>query len=215
MSLPSADEYVSVIGTSFLYPLSTLLESLESSRARGPSEVQASPLENGYSAAVIVLTVLMVESAIARTQFIQGTNPPKRPIAFIRASRPLSNLADVVEELFVVRDVVAHNHIWDARIAYAPDGSMKLVSATRDPAYGDAKFARVIDPSSRKTKKLGINLFPTRIGREDAIIVLKNAKDFLLLLEAQDRRYFYLSPQPVEFKGVAVRFVDLVDGLQR
>jgi hypothetical protein len=72
--------YLSIIGMSYLHPVTSLLEILEDSSPRGPNEVQASSYENGYSAAIIVLTVLLLESVLSRTQYMRGDKPPKKPL---------------------------------------------------------------------------------------------------------------------------------------
>jgi hypothetical protein len=156
----------------------------------------------------------MLESAIGRTQYVRGEKPPKKPVNFIRTTYPASGFADRIEELFVARDAIAHNHIWEAKITWGDDYGMKLVSAELRDGYGDdKKFQRVIDATTRTTKLLGINLFPTRICRADAVAVLKTAIDFLLFLENEDRRYFYFSPHYVKFRGDLRLFTELVASL--
>jgi hypothetical protein len=200
MATHKPEEYVSIIGMSYLHPISNLLETLDSFNPGGPNELQASSLENGYSASIIILTALLVESAISRTQYIRGDNAPQKPVKFVRVVYPDSGFAETIEELFVVRDVIAHSHLWEAQFQWDEISGIKLVSTPllRD-GYGDEKFRRVIDVSSRTTRKLGVNVFPTRISRTDAVIILKTAVDFLLFLENEDRRYIYISPQCVKF----------------
>ncbi len=175
--------------------------------------MQAATVENGYSAAIIVLTVLLVESAIARTQFLLRGNGPKKPLDFVRSTYGGTCFVDKLEELFVVRDVIAHNHVWEAQFIWDDQVGMKLISAALKEGYGDKKYAKVLDATTRKTRRLGINLFPTRICREDARTVLKNAVEFLKFLEGLDRRYVYLSPQCVKFRGKRIPFVDVVADL--
>ena len=115
MGANTPENYVSVIGISFVHPITTLLEALESFDPKGPNELQASPFENGYSVAVIVLTVLMLESAVGRTQYVRNEKS-ENPVKFIRSTYPDSGFADEIEELFVIRDVIAHNHIWVAQL---------------------------------------------------------------------------------------------------
>ncbi len=206
-------EYVSIIGSNYLRPITTLLEILESLDSKGPNEVQASAVENGYSAAIIILMVLLVESAVARAQYIRHETPPKGPLDFVRAIYPDSGFVDKLEELFVVRDAIAHNHVWETKFSWDDEVGMKLISAGLKKGYGDRKFRKVHDKSARKTAQLGINLFPTRICRQDARVVLKNAVEFLMFLENQDRRYVYISPQYVKFRGSFIPFVELVVGL--
>jgi hypothetical protein len=205
--------YLSIIGMSYLHPITSLLEILEDSNPRGPNEVQASPYENGYSAAIIVLTVLLLESVLSRTQYMRGDKPPKKPLDFIRTVYPTSGFADTIEELFVVRDVIVHNHVWEAQFRWDETVGMKFISAQLAGGYGDAKHKKVLEPSNRLTRLLGINLFPTRICRDDAVIVLKSAVELLLFLESEDRNFCYISPQPVKYKASIIQFSDLIRSL--
>ena len=63
----------------------SLFESMDSINPSGPNEVQAFPIENGYSLAIVALTVLMVESAISRTQYRMDKIPPQKTLEFIKA----------------------------------------------------------------------------------------------------------------------------------
>lgn len=214
MKPTSPDGYVSIIGTSYLLPIAKLLESLEALKSRGPNEVQASSLENGYSAAIAILTVLLLESAISRAQYVLGISPPQKPVEFIRKTYPDCDLADQIEELFVLRDVIAHNHVWEAQMYWDEQGQMKLVEADLQTGYGDRKFNKVRNGNKRQTRILDLNLFPTRICRTDAVKVLKSAVDFLLFLENISRNFFYLSPQYVVYNDDHLPFIEIVAELQ-
>jgi len=76
--------YLSIIGYSYLNPLGVLLEKLFSLDQRDPNEVQTSPLENGYSVSLIILTVLMVESLVRRVQFFVEKGKTRSSLQFIR-----------------------------------------------------------------------------------------------------------------------------------
>ena len=56
----SENSYIPIIGNSMLYPIIDLFEKIED--VKGPNEVQASSYENGYSAAIILLSYVMLES---------------------------------------------------------------------------------------------------------------------------------------------------------
>jgi len=198
---------------SYLHPITALLEQSASFNSEGPNEVQAAPMENGYSAAIIILTVFLIESSINRTQYIRNEQPPKKPLDFVHSTYPKSGFLEKLEELFVVRDAIAHNHVWEAQFSWEDQSQMHLISAKKGQGYGDKKFKKVLNPQTRKTRQFGLNLFPTSICRADAVLVLKTAVEFLLFLENEDRRYVYISPQPVKFNGRITTFVELVAGL--
>lgn len=205
--------YVSVIGTSFLFPITCLIEALDSISPSEPNEVQTSSLENGYAVGIIVLTVLLLESTIHRTQYVMGRLTAENASAFIRNNFADSGCADKIEELYVLRDVIAHNHIWEAEFIWDDTIGMKLISADLQEGYGDRKFKKVIDTETRKTRILGINLFPTRIYRADALIVMRTVVEFLLYLERKNRNFIDLSSQPVKYHGEMIYFKDLVTDL--
>lgn len=82
--------------------------------------------------------------------------------------------------------------------------AFKLVDAQLLKGYGDKKFEKAVDINTRKTKILGLNIFPTRICRSDVIVVLKTAFDFLASLEDKDHNYFSVSALIVKYKGVVI-----------
>jgi hypothetical protein len=213
MLLTEPEGYVSVIASNFLHPLTKLLEGMDEFENKGPNEVQSSPLENGFSLGIIVLAILLTESAISRTQYRMGKTPPEKPLKFVRNIFPSDDFPERLEELFVLRDVIAHNHIWEAKVYWDKSGELRLVEAQLTSGYGDKKLERVIDNKTRTTRLLGLNLFPTRICRSDAIKVLQTAVDFLFAVEKLDPNYFSISNQWVKYKDSMITFTDLVSGL--
>ena len=204
--LPTKPEgYISIVASNFIFPIVSLFESLNNVGAHPPNEVQASPLENGYSLAIVTLTVLMVESAVSRTQYMMKVSPPQKALAFIKQEFQ-SDLYEKVEEIFVLRDLIAHNHVWEANVYWDENGKLRLVDAQRVKGYGDKKFEKVVDSNNRKTKILGLNVFPNRISRTDALTVLKTAYEFLSETEQKDHNYFSVSAVIVKYKGNVIDF---------
>jgi len=56
--------------------------------------------------------------------------------------------------------------------------------------YGDKRHIKVTDQKSRRSKILGINMFPVRVWRRDAYIAVKVVAKGLGVIESMDRRYF-------------------------
>jgi len=187
--------YVSVLFVNLLQPIFDLFELLEQSDPKGPNEVQAGMLENGYAVSVIVLSALVVESALNRTRYVR--NEPQRESAVDTLKRlGAGDVAHDIEEVFVLRDIIAHNHIWT------------------DAMRWDDSFNRVVDSKTRATRRLHLDAFPNRIHRATAIAVLKKTVEALKFLEGLDRRYVYLSqPWHVTRGKELVPFYKWVDGL--
>jgi len=206
--------YLSVIGSNYLAPIAAQLEKLAELKQRDPNEVQASPLENGYSVALVILSALMLESYTARTQFMMGKSPPLPPIAFARREFPETSFPDQIEDIFVLRDAIAHNHLWETKFQWDEELGMKLVSADLADGYGDKKFREVIDPKRRATRLMNLNLYQTRVNRSDGFKVLKSVVNFLRHLESIDRNFVYITAQSVKYLGKIEMFTELVDSLQ-
>lgn len=184
--------YVSVLFVNLLQPIFDLFELLERSDPKGPNEVQAGMLENGYAVSVIVLSALVVDSALNRTRYVR--NEPQRENAIDTLKRlGAGDLAHDIEEVFVLRDIIVHNHIWTVAMRWDDSSGMVLDSAEKLPAYGDEKFNRVVDSKTRVTRRLHLDVVPNRIHRATAIAVLKRTVETLRFLEGLDRKYVYLS----------------------
>ena len=166
--------YVSVLFPSLLQPIVDLFGLMEKQGTGDPNEVQASPAENGYAASIAVLTVLVIESVCNRVRYVRNDTDRKGTVQTL-SELSAGELADEVEELFVLRDVIAHNHVWEATIAEHDSKGLALVAATLRPRYGDEKFARTVDPQTRRTRRLHLDVFPNRIHRQTAVVVLQNA----------------------------------------
>ncbi len=191
--MQSNSNYVSVLFVNLLQPIFDLFELLEQSDPKGPT--------------------LVVDSALNRTRYVR--NEPKRESA-VDTLRRLSagDLAHEIEEVFVLRDIIAHNHIWTAAMRWDDSSGMALDSAEKLSAYGDDKFNRVVDSGTRATRRLHLDAFPTRIHRATATTVLKKTVEALKFLERLDRRYVYLSqPWHVTRGNKLVPFYKWVDGL--
>ena len=70
-----------------------------------------------------------------------------------------------------------------------------------------------MNPTTRLSRRLGLNLFPERIWRRDAYIILKTVGRALEKLESMKREYFYISPIHFAFRGQDLTFHEILDGL--
>jgi hypothetical protein len=211
--MPPNANYVSVLFVNLLQPIFDLFQLLEQSDPKGPNEVQAGMLENGYAVCVIVLSALVVESALNRTRYVRNERQRESAVDTLKRLGA-DDLADDIEEVFVLRDIIAHNHIWTAAMRWDDSSGMALDSAEKLPAYGDQKFNRVVDLKTRATRRLHLDAFPNRIHRATAIAVLKKTIEVLKVLEELDRSYVYLSqPWHVTKGKQLVPFYEWVDGL--
>lgn len=209
-------DYVSVIATSLLQPIFALVEGLESKPATPPNEVQTGSRENGYACSIIVLSVIALESIANRVRFLNGHNPKDERntpeyLSKIIGTPSLEEMRAVVS----ARDAIVHNHLWTANVRSNQTGDLVFDAEPilRRDAYGDTKFWDVMDPSTRQTRSLQINLFPARIWRADAYKVLRVVIGAMKSLQAVDNRYVNIDIQIVEYRGQVITIDEVLQDL--
>jgi hypothetical protein len=205
--------YVSVLFANLLQPIVDLFDLMEQKEPTGPNEVQASKAENGYAASIAVLAALVVESVCNRVRYVRGDAGRKGAVQTL-SELQAGGLADDVEELFVLRDVIAHNHVWEAAIAENDTKGLALLSATKQAGYGDDKFDRTVDLQTRHTRRLHLDVFPNRIHRETAVVVLQKCVEVLRFLENSDIRFVGATDPHVIWQSRPVAFYKWADELQ-
>jgi len=211
--MATAHNYVSVIWTSLLQPIVDLFDLMEQSAPKGPNEVQASRAENGYAASIAILTALVVESVCNRVRYVRGDADRKGAVQTLKELQA-AGLADDVEELFVLRDVIAHNHMWEATIADDETKGLVLVSATKRPGYGDEKFDRTVDLGTRQTRRLRLDVFPNRIHRQTAVLTIRKCVEVLRFLENIDIGFLGGTDPHVVWQSRPIAFYQWADDLQ-
>ncbi len=203
--------YVSIVGQALFQPVLTLVETLDSLPVLVPNELQTGQGENGYSLAIIILAVVVLESALNRTAYVRGETP-NGPEYFAAICRD-KQLSAEVEELFALRNAIAHNHLWEANFVWDESGTMRFTEPPQlRKGYGDKRHWRVMDPGNRKSRILKLNMFPSRIWRHDAYIVLNRLGRALKELQSIDMKYFPPGGS-CKFKNRTMRFGDAVSSL--
>lgn len=204
---------VSILGSSYFQPVADLLERWLSRSPHRPNAVQSGYFENGYAASVILLLVAMFESYVVRVRYIQRSKIPARirtAIDVLHHLYPRLRHRKALTEVYVVRDSIFHNHLWEIEYSWGGSPSMILHAAVKDPAFGDKKYAARVNPNTRRTKALGIAVVPTRIDRRDAKKVFEAVWKTLLFLESKNRNQCYVSDTHIRFRGKTLLFGDLV-----
>jgi hypothetical protein len=214
MSTPPDDKLVSIVGESYFQPIATLLNELVSRPAPQASDVKTSSPENGFACAVCLLAVVCFESYTMRSRFINRSAPAaakRNCLDFLRDLYPQFPNIEQVTEVFVLRDIIAHNHLWEIGFSWGElSEPMTLQSASKDAISGDNKYALHVDAQTRKTKILQLNAVPLKIDRSDVSKVLKVVWNALLFLESQDRGQCYVSHVTVVYGGKFRRFREVV-----
>lgn len=203
------EKIVSIIGDSYVDPIVTLSERLFSNKL-SQNEVLASQYENGYSISLCILTAVWFESWTMRVRYLNGKSPhatTKHPVEFINKLYSDFPLYDEMMEVFVLRDTLVHNHLWNIEFLWE---GMKLQDAAKDAFSGDNKYLQHVDLSARLTKKLRLNVVPTKVCNLDFKAELKTVVEALLFIKNKDPDHFGFGNSSVRFRGKFISIREFV-----
>jgi len=214
MSSPAITEVITVVGSAYLQPIADLLDKLLNQPLSGVGPAGTSMHENGYSVSLVVLLIALLESYTARLRFVRSTES-------IAASMSTSDLlakyfptlptkVELVE-VFLLRNVLAHNHIWHLDISdFERAGSPTLATPKKLGFQTNKHYEQVVDISARKTRTVRLNVSPTAVDRSDVRKVFDSVWRTLKFMNAQDFRHTPLAGSTVHFRGKLRQFEDLL-----
>jgi hypothetical protein len=175
------DQLITVVGSGYFQPILDLAERMIE-RPRG--RVSASRIngrENGYALSIVVLSVVMLESFVGRVSDLQARLGPKgrtktfrTPVpVYISQLRKSFTLEKSLTEVFVLRDAIAHGHVWKLEVSSHATHGQLLRSADLGTQYGNDNFKKRVHPKTRRTRALGLHVVPSAVGREEVVKVLE------------------------------------------
>jgi len=206
------NDLISIIGDSYFEPICALLERLQKFDEIEANGVQSGFYVNGFSASICLLAAACLESYTMRVRYLK-----KSTQAEIDKQSVVQYLPKVFSgfpyskeliEIFIVRDVVIHNHLWEIGFDWSDNG-MDLVNAA-SKSSGDRKYKEQVDLNLRKTKKLNLNINPIKIGKVDAMSVLRAMWRILVYLQSQDLQFCSVTAHHYKYHGKLVRFGEIV-----
>lgn len=210
------DKLVTVLGSAYFQPIADLVERLAKSKPIRPTRVKSTQEESGYSAACVLLLIAMFESYASRVRFAQAgvvRNKDRSAVDIVLSVFPKLRYRKALQDVYVLRDLLMHGHLWEIDYEWGGSASMKLEEAKLHSAYGDEKFRKRVNMQTHRTKALRLSVFPSRIDRRDLLKVFQTVWKTLLLLENQDRFQCYVSHLHVRYKGNSVLFSSLAEEL--
>lgn len=167
------DKLITVNGMAFLQPILDLTASLLRIQPQKLAVGRTSRSENDYAVSVVLLLVVAFESFVGRVSYLQSHLPDgiprKRNICipdYIAALSKSYRLKNSLTEVFILRDAIAHGHIWELEVS-DHQTNHKVLGSKLLPDYGDKKHTLVINPKTRKSSTLTLNLVPRAVGIRD------------------------------------------------
>jgi len=188
---------ISCLGTSLFYPIVDLFDKLDKTNFTGNSKIRKSMTEQGYSCSIILQVAVIIESFTNRIRYFSKTTYRNKKrmgriqigaLEFLkRYFKKETDLLNKIEEIFILRDAIAHNHLWTINYNYDKDFSEAKTYHRLLKIYGDKKFKDNICRKTRTTKILGLNVVPIKMSKEDVKISFGVLKEFCDLLERKKK----------------------------
>ena len=204
---------VSILGSSYFQPIADLLDRWFSQPRPRSNAVQSGYYEHGYAASVIILLVAMFESYVVRVRYLNQPNVPnnlRSALDVLFHLHPSIRNKKTLTDVYVLRDAVFHNHLWEIDFSWGGSPDMILQGASKHPAFGNKKYNARVNPSTRRTKALGLSIVPIRVNRTEARKVFETLWKTLLFLEQKDRNQCYVSHIHVRYRRKTILFGDLI-----
>ena len=205
-------QLVTILGADYFQPIADLVDRLTKRSARRPDRVQAGSRESGYSASCVLLLVAMFESYVSRLRYMQGGRIPnnkRNAVDVIQIAFPKLRNQRALQDVYVLRDILIHAHLWEIDYEWGGPVPMVLKAARQHPASGDEKFKKRVNFKTYRTKALGLSVFPTRVNRSDLLKVFETIWKILGVMENANRSQCYVSQQNVQYRGRLVLFSSL------
>lgn len=187
---PAQIQYWSVLITAWTDALGPHLAGLAGITPRQPP----SGPERSHSIAVVVMSAFAIESNAARLMVSKGWDQPKgarpdSPIPFLRDGLPgfSRRLLRSTEELFAVRNALAHNHIWEIHGEWTEERF--IAEAVR--ALSGRPQAAILTADAQHTMVHRLDMVPEMVGYEDArkaVAILVKVLDALARLDVPHMR---------------------------
>lgn len=171
---------ITVVGSGYFQPILDLTERLMQQPASKLKGANLNGIENGYALSIVLLSVVMLESLIGRVSDLQARLGPKGKTKKFQTSVPLYiaelrktfTLEKSLTEVFVLRDAIAHGHVWSLEVSSHERHGHQLLSAKLGAEYGNRQFKSRVNPVTRRTRALGLHVVPSAVGRDEVIKVL-------------------------------------------
>ena len=211
------EKLVTILGSAYFDPIADLIDRLTKPPKQRPNRIKSGHHENGYAVSCVLLLVAMFESYVSRLRFAQGakvSDKTRTAVEVVLSIYPRLRHRKALQDVYVLRDLLMHGHVWEIEYEWGGPVPMALVDAKMHTAYGDNKFRTRVNLTTHRTKALGLAVFPSRVDRTDLLKVFDTIWKTLLMLEAADRYQCYVSHLHVRYRGKSVLFSSIRDELR-
>ena len=180
--------------------------------------IQGNPYEAAYSCSIILLLVAMLEGIAVRAASLTkelGSNGKFNSLKYLERKCNKIFFKKELKEIFVVRDAIAHSHLWVTQVSTNPESWMKILKKELYSGFGDDKHKHVFDDASCRTKALQIELVPTKMTKQEALkvfdIVIKSVK----CLDTLTNRIMGIDACRISFKKLELSLLSFYEEVKR
>lgn len=164
-------DVITVVGSAYQQPIADLLDKLLKRPPPAANPAGTNMRENGYSAALIILLVAMLESYTSRLRFVRRSESIGGNLStpeLLTKYFPALPTEKELFEVFLVRNVLSHNHIWHLDVTnFADSGSLTLATPPELGFNTNKHYEHIVDTPARRTVNLKLNVDPTAVDRFD------------------------------------------------
>ncbi len=214
MAKPAIPDVITVVATAYNQPISDLVEKLLAKPISKEGPAGVSIHENGYSASLVVLLVSLLESYVSRLRFVRRDEEIRGDLStpeLLGKYFPDLPTKEELVEVCLVRNVVAHNHLWHLDVSDFENQGSPAISNPKDLGFKTNKnYSQVVDISTRKTHKLQMNISPTSVNRTDVHKVFDVIWRTLKYMQVKNYSHTPLAAASVKFRGKNRKFGDLL-----
>lgn len=205
-------DIISIVGTSYLQPISDLVDGMLQHEPVASNSSRTGHFENGYAAAITVLLVATLESFVSRLRFLRneevvpGKDVPDQLEIFFPDFPHKAELSEV----FLLRNIVVHNHVWHLAIGEGDKPEVTTLATPRQLRFQLKKtYDSSVDLTTRKTVLLGLSASPTSVDRNDVGTVFHVVWKTLAFMQKKNFSHTPLAGQHVKFRGKLCEFHEL------
>lgn len=217
MSNKAIPDIVTIIGCSYFQPITDLVAKMIAAKRPAPDSSSAGFRENGYAVSISILLVALLESFVARLRFCRNDELPGStniPDLLLHMFPDLPNHREIMD-IFLVRNIILHNHIWNIDVRNSPDSAPTLKTPHDLKTKTNKNYADLVDQVERKTKCMKLNASPTSIDREDVFKIFNSVWETLKFMNKKDFSVCPLSNDQVAFNRQRVRFPELINEIEK
>lgn len=214
--MPAIPDIITIVGSSYYQPIGDLVDKLAATAINRAVESKVGHLENGYAAACVVLLVALLESFTSRVRFKRSSEVKGTPAIpdMLVSLFPTLPTRDVINEVFLLRNIVVHNHLWHLDVSDDQQPDPRTIAMPRDLGFSVNKsYDTLVDTDSRRTVNLRLSAVPTWVGVSDVRSVFETVWRTLEHMHQINYDHTPLAGRRIRFRGKLVDFELLLEPL--